>query len=132
MTATPVDWLTLTGGYTYTDARLADGTPEIRRPRHTATASATARFADGRARATVNLVYNGAMPDTWFKFPLVPVTLQAYTLVSGIVSYDVTPWATVYVRADNVLDVKYEEVFSYRAPPFAAYAGLRIRFDPVN
>jgi vitamin B12 transporter len=132
VTATPVDWLTLQGSYTFTDAKLADGTPEIRRPRHTAAASATARFADGRARATVNVVYNGAMPDTWFKFPLVPVTLQAYTFVSGIVSYDVTPWATVYVRADNILDAKYEEVFSYRAPPFAAYAGLRLRFDPVN
>jgi vitamin B12 transporter len=132
VTATPVDWLTLSGSYTFTDARLADGTPEIRRPRHAAAASATVRFADGRARATVNVVYNGAMPDTWFKFPLVPVTLQAYTLVSGIIAYDVTPWASVYVRADNVLDTKYEEVFSYRAPPFAAYAGLRLRFDPVN
>jgi vitamin B12 transporter len=72
------------------------------------------------------------MPDTWFKFPLVPVLLQAYTLVGGIVAYDVTPWATVYVRAENILDAKYEEVFSYRAPGFATYAGLRLRFDPVN
>jgi vitamin B12 transporter len=130
--ATPVDWLTLSASYTYTDARLADGTPEIRRPRHAASGSATVRFADGRGKATVNLVYNGAMPDTWFKFPLVPVTLQAYTLVGGIVSYDMTPFATVYVRAENVFDAKYEEVFSYRAPGFAAYAGLRLRFDPVN
>jgi vitamin B12 transporter len=130
--AAPFDWLTLQGSYTFTDARLADGTLEIRRPRHVAAASATVRFADGRARATVNAVFNGAMPDTWFKFPLVPVTLQAYTLVNGIVAYDLTPWATFYVRADNVFDAKYEEVFSYRAPGFAAYAGLRLRLDPVN
>jgi len=124
---TPVDWLFFTGSYTYTDSRLPDGTPEVRRPRHAAAGSATARFADGRARATVNLVYNGAMPDNWFKFPIVPVTLNAYTLVGGILSYDLSPQVTAYLRAENLFDAKYEEVFSYRAPGFAAYAGLRAR-----
>jgi vitamin B12 transporter len=130
--AEPIEWLTLGATYTYTDARLADGTPEIRRPRHAASATATARFADGRARASVTFVYNGAMPDSWFKFPIETVILPAYTLVSGQISYDVTPWATAFVRADNVFDERYEEVFSYRAPPFAAYAGLRVRFDAVG
>ena len=129
---TPFDWLILTGSYTYTDARLADGTPEIRRPRHAGAASATVKFADGRGRATVNFVYNGTMTDTWFKFPLETVTLNAYTLLGGIVSYDVKPWATVYIRAENVFDTRYEEVFSYRAPGFAAYTGLKVRFDALN
>lgn len=125
--ASPYDWLTLAGSYTYTDSRLADGTPEVRRPRHAASASATAKFANGRGRATLNVVYNGEMPDTWFRFPLTPVTLGAYTTVGGIISYDITPSTTVYVRAENVFDQRYEEVFSYRAPPFAVYAGLKVR-----
>ncbi len=83
---TPVDWLLLTGTYTYTDARLADGTPEIRRPRHASSGSATVKLPDGRTKATVNFVYNGAMPDSWFKFPIVPVTLNSYTTVGGILS----------------------------------------------
>lgn len=128
----PVDWLTIAANYTYTDARLADGTPEVRRPRHAASGTATVKFLDGRARATVNVVYNGAMPDTWFKFPLVPVNLQSYTLVGGIISYDVTKWATAYVRAENVFNAQYEEVFSYRAPGFGAYAGLKMRLGDLN
>jgi outer membrane cobalamin receptor len=32
------------------------------------------------------------------------------------------------VRAENIFDAGYEEVFSYRAQGFAAYAGLRAQF----
>jgi vitamin B12 transporter len=125
---TPVDWLILNGTYTYTDARLADGTPEIRRPRHAASGAATVNFAEGRGRATARFVYNGKMPDTWFRFPLTPVTLEAYTIVGGIIEYDVVPWATVFMRAENIFDAQYEEVFSHRAPGAAVYAGVKGRF----
>jgi vitamin B12 transporter len=127
--ATPADWLTLSGSYTYTDARLADGTPEIRRPKHAGSASATLRFPDGKTRLTLNGVYNGSMPDTWFRFPLTPVTLDAYTTVGGMLSYDVTPTVTAYVRAENIFNTSYEEVFSYRAQGFAAYAGLKAQLN---
>jgi vitamin B12 transporter len=126
--AEPTNWLSLAGSYTYTDARLADGTPEVRRPKHAASGSATVNFPDGRTHLTANVVYNGKMPDTWFRFPLTPVTLDAYTTVGGILSYDLTPNTTVYVRAENIFDAKYEEVFSYRASGFAAYGGLRAKF----
>jgi len=49
--------------------------------------------------------------------------------VRAIVSYDLTPAATAFVRVENMFDARYEEVFSYRAPPFAAYAGLKVRFE---
>jgi vitamin B12 transporter len=125
----PIDWLTLTGSYSYSDSRLPDGTPEVRRPRHSGSASATATFAGGRGRATVNIVYNGAMQDTWFNFGMgnPTVTLAAYTVVGGIVAYDVTPSATVFVRAENVFNEDYENVFSYRAPGFATYAGVKVK-----
>jgi vitamin B12 transporter len=125
--ARPTDWLTLAGTYTYTDARLADGTPEIRRPHHAASGSASVSFADGRGRATARFVYNGTMPETWFRFPLTPVTLEAYTTIGGIVEYDVTRALTVYLRGENVFDSKYEEVFSYRAPGSTIYAGVKGR-----
>jgi vitamin B12 transporter len=123
----PTDWLTLGAGYTYTDSRDDKGVQEIRRPRHAASGSATVLFDGGRGKATVNVVYNGKMPDTWFKFPSETVTLASYTLVGGIISYDVTPWSTVYLRAENVFDRRYEEVFSYRSPGAAVYAGLKVR-----
>ena len=127
--ASPTDWLSLAGTYTYTIAKLADGTPEIRRPKHSASGSATINLPDRRTHLTMNVVYNGAMPDTWFRFPLTPVTLEAYTTVGGILSYDLTPTTTAYLRAENVFNAHYEEVFSYRAPGFAAYAGLRATFN---
>jgi vitamin B12 transporter len=123
---TPVNWFTLTASYTYTDAHLANGDQEIRRPRHAASASATVRFAEGRGRATVNLVYNGEMADSWFKFPITPVELAAYTTVGGVIEYDVTKYATVYLRGENILNAQYEEVFSYRAPGSLVVAGLKL------
>jgi len=123
----PTDWLTFGGTYTYTDARDDKGIQEIRRPRHAASGFATVLFDGGRGKATVNVVYNGKMPDTWFKFPTETVILDAYTLVGGQISYDTTPWSTIYLRAENILDRRYEEVFSYRSPGAAVYAGLKVR-----
>jgi vitamin B12 transporter len=123
----PVDWLTLAGTYTYMDARDDKGVQEIRRPRHAASGSATATFLEGRGKATVNVVYNGKMPDTIFTFPSQTTTLNAYTLVGGQISYDTTPWSTIYLRGENVFNQRYEEVFSYRSPGAAVYAGLKVR-----
>jgi len=123
----PFDWLTLSGTYTFTDARDDKGLPEIRRPMHAASGSATVLFLDGRGKATLNVVYNGQMPDTIFTFPSSTTTLNAYTLVGGMISYDTTPWSTMYVRAENVFNQRYEEVYSYRSPGAGVFAGLKVR-----
>jgi len=123
----PLDWLTLSATYTYTDARDDKGIEEIRRPRHAASGSATVLFDEGRGKATFNVVYNGKMPDTLFTFPSQTVILSAYTLIGGMISYDTTPWSTIYLRAENILDRRYEEVVSYRAPGAAVYAGVKFK-----
>ena len=46
----PVDWLTIAGTYTYTDARDDKGVQEIRRPRHAASGTVTARSPTVTAR----------------------------------------------------------------------------------
>lgn len=123
----PVDWLILSGTYTYTDSRDDKGVEEIRRPPHAASGSATVLFDQGRGKATVNVIYNGRMKDTIFTFPSQTTTLAAYTLAGGQISYDVTPWSTVYVRGENVFDQRYEEVYSFRSPGAAVYAGIKVR-----
>ena len=123
----PFDWLTLAGTYTFTDARDDQGVQEIRRPPHAASGSATVLFDQGRGRATVNVIYNGQMTDTIFTFPSSTTTLQAYTLVGGMITYDTTPWSTVYVRAENVFNQRYEEVYSFRSPGAGVYAGVKVR-----
>jgi vitamin B12 transporter len=67
------------------------------------------------------------MPDTWFRFPLTPVELGAYTTLGGVIEYDVTKNATVYVRGENIFNEQYEEVFSTRAPGAVVLAGLKLR-----
>jgi len=123
----PLDWLILGGTYTYTDARDDQGVQEIRRPPHAASGSATVSFLEGRAKATLNVIYNGQMTDTIFTFPSSTTTLNAYTLVGGMISYDTTPWSTVYLRGENVFNQRYEEVFSYRSPGASVYAGIKVR-----
>ena len=44
-----------------------------------------------------------------------------------MISYDNTPWSTIYLRAENVFDRRYEEVFSYRSPGAGVYAGVKVR-----
>jgi vitamin B12 transporter len=84
-------------------------------------------FDQGRGKATVNVIYNGQMTDTIFTFPSSTTTLNAYTLVGGMISYDTTPWSTVYMRAENVFNQRYEEVYSFRSPGAAVYAGVKVR-----
>jgi vitamin B12 transporter len=55
------------------------------------------------------------------------VDLPAWATLRASLSYDVTPQLTAYVRAENIFNRQYEEIFSYRAPGFAAFAGLKLR-----
>jgi vitamin B12 transporter len=114
--------------YTYLDAVEA-GLEEVRRPPHTAALNVSYRFLD-RAEATLTVRYTGDQFDNEFATatPESRVRLQAFTLVNLSASYEVTDNIELFARAENLLDEKYEEVYSYATPGIAAYAGLRARF----
>jgi vitamin B12 transporter len=124
-----LDWLALTATYTYTNAKDSKGNEEIRRPPHSASLDATAYFDERRLRATIGVHYNSVRTDFFFQ-PFTPpliVDLPATTIVRASLAYDLTREATVFIRAENIFNTRYEQVFSYRAPPFAVYAGLKLR-----
>ncbi|GGE47748.1 TonB-dependent receptor [Agaricicola taiwanensis] len=136
-TFSPVDWIDLSANYTYTlseqpfsEGEISTEVLEIRRPRHTGSLYATARFLEGRARLTLGAAYTGDQTDTRFTnvdpFSLT-VVLPAYTLVSAKIDYDVTKQVTAFARAENILDEDHEDAFSYQGAGFAAYAGLKVR-----
>jgi vitamin B12 transporter len=137
-TLSPVDWIDLSATYTYTLSEQpvsAGGVTltevlEVRRPRHTGSLYATARFLENRGRLTLGAAYTGDQEDTRF-INIAPfstaVSLPAYTLVSAKIDYDVTKQVTAYARAENILDQEHEDAFSYRGGGFAAYAGLRVK-----
>ncbi|HOV03161.1 MAG TPA: TonB-dependent receptor, partial [Kaistiaceae bacterium] len=118
----PFDWLTLTGTYTYTIAENSQGLQEPRVPQNTASLDAVARFLEDRAEVHAGLRYSGEAIDGFP--PNAP--LAAYTVVNVGASYKVDDRVTVFARADNLFDTDYEESYSYRAPGFEAYAGVKV------
>jgi vitamin B12 transporter len=128
ITARLLEWLTLQGTYTYTHARDSTGAIEVRRPPHSGSLEAAARFAEKRGKAVLGVVFNGSRKDFYFgPVGTTLVDLPGATVVRAYLSYDITPLATLFVRAENLLNAHYEEILSYRAAPFAAYAGLKIK-----
>jgi vitamin B12 transporter len=124
-----LDWLGIRATYTFTDAKNSDGDQEVRRPNNSASLDATARFADNRAKATVGVVYNGVRKDFFFADAgTTLIDLPGATVVRAVLAYDITPALTAYIRGENIFNAHYEEVFSYRAPGAAVYAGVRGRF----
>lgn len=121
--------LVLSGSYTYLDAKTADGEREIRRPRHMANVTLDYAFHDGRGNVQLSADYNGRQKDRFFgAFPAPLVTLDDFVLVNVAAWYDINPNVRLYGRIENLLDQSYEEVFSFRGAPRAAYAGMRIHF----
>ncbi len=129
LTLKPVDGLTITGGYTYTDSTGPNGAREIRRPEHAASLNAAYTFADGRALLNLGLIYNGEMDDIVFSFPQARVALDDYLLVNVSGSYRLDDNITLFARAENLLDEDYEEVFGFSAAPVGAYAGVKVTFS---
>jgi len=120
------------GSYTYTDADDPDGTPEVRRPKHQASADVTGRFGpQNRATVSAGLIYNGRMLDTDFRdyfnngFVAEKSPLDAFTVVRIAAAYRVTDGVEVFGRIENALDEDYEQNISYATPGRAVYGGVR-------
>jgi vitamin B12 transporter len=121
------------GSYTYTDADDPDGTREVRRPRHQASADVTGRFGpDGRASFSTGLIYNGRMLDNDFRdyfnngFVTEKSPLESFTIVRLAAAYRVTDQIEVFGRIENAFDEDYQQNISYGAPGRAVYGGVRV------
>lgn len=127
---TPRENLTLAAGYGYTEAEDERGFQEVRRPKHIGSVSAAYRFLEDRALVGVSADYNGPMADVVF-VPSIPsgvARLDDFTLITVSGSYALTQTVEIFGRIENALDAKYQEVYTYGAPGFGAYAGVRLRF----
>jgi vitamin B12 transporter len=128
----PYNWLTLETTYTYTDTEAPDGRDEIRKPKHSASFAAIISLPDNKTKASVIVSHNGKMKDDAFiGFPPTRVTLDNYTLVNAILSYQATPNTQFYIRGENLLNERYEEIFSYRASGATGYIGMRMKFGEL-
>ena len=130
LSARPVPQVRLEATYTYLDAK-ENGTTEIRRPKHVGSLNTTVSSRDERLSGTLTFRYNGRQDDVAYTDPSyvpVPVSLKDYVLVNLGLEYKISEAISVYGRVENLLDERYEEVFSYATSGRACYGGVRVRF----
>ncbi|MGB5165038.1 MAG: TonB-dependent receptor [Woeseiaceae bacterium] len=127
--------LQIGGSYTYTDATEpvvdGDAVQELRRPRHSGSLDVDYRLLDDRARLSLAANYGGNRSDVFFPpwpQPSEIVTLSNYWLVDLTAAYELTSVMRLFVRGSNLLDDDYEQVYGYRTPGRAAYAGIKVDF----
>ena len=114
------------------------GKPLLRRPRNTF--SFVANYA--RDRLNVNLAgyYTGGRDDSKFTYQF-PFLFQServynrdYFILNLAASYDIVrDWNYVnkmqlWIKVNNLLDERYQEVFGFSSPGFTMLAGLRVIF----
>jgi len=115
--------------YTYLDA-IEAGREEVRRPPHIGSANLTWRAPADRFGATLTARYNGKTFDSNFtNLPIGPrVRMDDYVLVNFAADAKLTDGIQAFARVENLLNERYEDVFTYRTPGRAAYAGIRAGF----
>ncbi|MBO6796485.1 TonB-dependent siderophore receptor [Maricaulis sp.] len=97
---------------------------EIRRPEELASVTFSWAPAASDWSASASLDYTGEQGDTDFG-TFTPVTLDAYTLVSGQISRRIGENFSLYVRGENLLDEEYQDVFGYHTRGRGAFIGVR-------
>lgn len=116
--------------YTRLHAR-EDGQVEVRRPNDIASLALTWLAADDAGSATLVVRYNGSQTDLAYidpSFVPVRVRLDDYTVVDLNAEWRLTGHVRAFGRMENLLDDRYEEVFSFVSPGRGVYAGLKASF----
>jgi len=124
------DAWSLDAAYSYLDAK-ENGVREVRRPKHIASAALTWAAPDDAASATLVVRYNGQALDDAFTDPSfrpVRVSLGDYTLVNLNAKAKLTDSISAFARVENILDERYEQVFSFVSPGRSAVVGVEARF----
>jgi vitamin B12 transporter len=123
----PVEGLTVTGNYSYTDAESDSGASKgkqlTRRPKNMGNLSVAYRWPVGVtttvAARRVGKTYNN---DTNTQ------VVAAYTTVDLRASYPISESLEVFGRVENAFDKDYQTILNYGTPGRGAFLGLRARF----
>lgn len=85
------------------------------------------------ANISLNLqaIYTGEREDMDFgAFPATRRILESYTLINLSVNYQLNSLVKIFLRGENLINEKYEEVFGYGHPSRAVFAGIRLSYSP--
>ena len=129
LTLHPVEALRMQGSYTYLDAENRSpgsvnfGKRLIRRPSQSVNVAIDYRWPLGITTGAT-LTHVGSSFDTASNSRKVP----GYVLADLRAAVQVTRFAELYGRVENVLDERYETIFRYGTPGRAAYVGVRLNY----
>ncbi|WP_420241743.1 TonB-dependent receptor plug domain-containing protein [Roseiterribacter gracilis] len=129
MTLNPIDPLTITANYTYTEAKdrspgsATFGRELSRRPRRTANATVSYDWPFA-VTTSVAVRYGGRSFDNATNL----TRLEAYTLLDLRASWQVTANVELYGRVENVTNETYETTFRNGTLGRTGYVGARLTF----
>jgi vitamin B12 transporter len=127
LSARPREPLSIALIYSRQDARdKTRGTPLLRRPKDILSARLAYSFL-AKWTAAAALDYMGRREDVNYNvWPAATVSLPAYALLNGVVSYQAGRNAQLFIRLDNILDNGTEMVYGYGTLGFAIQAGVKL------
>ena len=125
--ARPSEGISLNAAYTRLEARdKVQETDLLRRPKQTICAALSYAFID-KWNLSVSLNYTGKRKDIDYSaWPAREVVLPGYSLLNGIISFDLNANIELFVRLDNILNARYEMIYGYGALGFSAQAGVKL------
>lgn len=111
------------GSYTFLDTEDEEtGDPLVRRPEQSG--SFFLGFVAGDFQSQLVVTHRGDRSDVTDITPFGKVSAEPYTLADLTVRYRLGSLLP-YVKAENITDEEYQEVFGYPSPPRRFLAGLR-------
>ena len=127
--------LTLAGAYTWLHAKEPgssdDSVYELRRPRHSGNLNVHHALPELGMGINLNLAYTGEQPDLFYPpwpSPARRVSLDKFLLASLTASWQATPRVRWHIRAENLGDNLFEEVYGFRGPRRSIHLGVHISF----
>ena len=125
--------LTLAGAYTWLHAKepasTEDRVYELRRPRHSGSLNIHYELAERGVGFNLNLAYTGEQPDIFYPpwpNPSRRVSLDSFLLASLTASWQATPRMRWHIRADNLGQARYEEVYGFRGGGRSIHLGVQL------
>ena len=125
----PAPYLRLSANYAYLkstqlDAVSAQQLTEPRRPKHSG--SLVMDGIAGRLTYGASLAYVGRHLDNRDVFPFDRVALGSYWLADARIAYVIRPGVELFARGSNLLNQRYQDVYSYRTDRRGVFAGVRL------
>jgi len=125
----PIDDLTLSFNYTYTDTEDKKTERELlRRPKNKFGLDINYHFLK-KGNVNLGVIYVGKRDDMdWSVWPARRVELDGYTLVNLAASYNITKNFQLFGRIDNLFNKEYEEAKGWGTPGLSFFGGIKLSF----